>query len=221
MDNKAQWFVAFGTILLAIVAVFQDKIRTWVTRPKLRAEISLTPPDCHKSFIRDKDGRLVCDCFYFRLRVYNDGNVAANMVEVFVSFLKKKLEDGTFQNVSSFLPMNLIWSHIGKMYFPSISPKMYKHCDLGHIIAPNHRQLIPFERNDKIVKGNETIFSFDQIVKPHNRGYLIGPGKYILEVVVAAENASPKVQQIEINHTGKWYAGEDEMLKDGIDIKCL
>ncbi len=217
----AQWFIVFATLILAIVAVFQDKIRARVTRPKLRAEIFLAPPDCHRTLISDRREQNIGNCFYFRLRVYNNGNTAAKTVEVFASSLKRKCADGIFRNVDSFLPMNFTWSHIGGLYFPSISPNMYKHCDLGHIVAPNIRHLAPGESNDKIVTGTQTIFSFDQIVKPNNKGYLIGPGKYALEIVVAAANASPKVQQIEINHTGKWYTDEDEMLKDGIDIKCL
>jgi hypothetical protein len=42
----AEWFTAFGTLALAVVAIFQDTIRGWFFHPTLDAAIQTKPPDC-------------------------------------------------------------------------------------------------------------------------------------------------------------------------------
>ena len=65
--------LAAGTIVLAIIAIFQDKIRAWLMRPNLTIGIELAPPDCHKTILekRDYTGKVLDSfwCYYFRLRI--------------------------------------------------------------------------------------------------------------------------------------------------------
>lgn len=49
MCNITDWLISVGTISLAVVAIFQDKIRAWLTRPRLSISINTAPPDCHKT----------------------------------------------------------------------------------------------------------------------------------------------------------------------------
>ena len=44
-----EWLVAIGTFLVAVTAVFQEHIRKLFFKPRLDIEISMTPPDCHKT----------------------------------------------------------------------------------------------------------------------------------------------------------------------------
>jgi hypothetical protein len=45
MCSIASWVSALATVMLAIVAVFQDKIRRWVMSPKLELSAHVAPPD--------------------------------------------------------------------------------------------------------------------------------------------------------------------------------
>jgi hypothetical protein len=61
-NEQSEWIAAltawssFGmmilTFFLAIIAIFQDKIRAWVMRPILKVSIQVSPPDCHKTEYR-------------------------------------------------------------------------------------------------------------------------------------------------------------------------
>ena len=130
MPTITDWILASCTAILAIVAIFQDRIRTLIMRPRLNASIKLEPPDCMKEKIHynKPDGSIaVADCYYFRIRVQNNGNQRAEIAEVFLSELLKCQADGEYKPVEYFKPMNLTWSHYdNQIYFPSISPETYK-----------------------------------------------------------------------------------------------
>jgi hypothetical protein len=222
------WLTAFGTIALAIVAIFQDIIRAWIKRPILNIEIKVKPPDCHKTYLFKPfpgtgEGRVsdyYADCYYFRLRIINSGNCRAENVEVFASELTKKLADGTFERVNSFLPMNLLWAHIGTPFF-NISHGMEKHCDLAHIVDPRKRHLFNGEENPLSNIGLKTFLSLDTIVKPNTMSHLIEPGIYRMKLIVGSSNTNPKERVFEINHTGEWIEDENRMLQDGIAVKSI
>jgi len=220
------WLIAIGTILLFLAAVFQDKIRAWLTRPKLSASIDVAPPDCHKTVLKsfDRQGHVIdaADCYYLRLRVGNSGNQRAEMVEVFASELSKRQVDGSFKRMDSFLPMNLVWSHIRRPFLDAISPGMEKLCDLGHIVEPEKRPRFGMEDNPQLgVPADQTIFSFDVATKSFTMSHLIPPGKYRLLLLIAAANTKPVSKTLEIVVTGNWYDDESRMLGEGIGIRML
>lgn len=222
----AAWLEAIGTLLLAIVAVFQDRIRGLLSTPKLDAEVNLEPPDCHKTYFgsssQEEGGVIAVPTYYFRIRVLNSGNRKAENVEVFAAELLRRQADGTFATVESFLPMNLTWSHIRKLFFPAISPDMYKHCDLAHIIKPNQRDRIPNETKQwPNVSTKDTILSIDTVVKSFSLSHLQPPGVYRIKLVFAAENAKRVDKTLEFSLTGNWYDDENEMFRDGVGLKVI
>jgi len=229
MITIADWIVAAGTVVMAVVAVvavFQDKIRAWLTRPKLDVSISVSPPDCHKiPIVRygpEGEQSVIADGYYFRLRVTNSGNQRAELVEVFAAELSKRQADGTFKAVDSFLPMNLVWSHYHQVLFPAVSPEMYRHCDLAHVIHPQKRGQFPAEDNRwPNIPPEKTVLSLDTAVKPHTLSHLLPFGTYRLVVLIAAANAKPVKKILEISLTGDWYDDERKMLGEGIGIRLL
>jgi hypothetical protein len=228
------WLSAIGTLLAVLaalfIAIFQDWLRSIFSRPRLEVSISLNPPYCHKTLRYltypplAPDNQLYgkqfqADCYYFRLRIKNNGDVRAEYVEVYAAELTKQVADGSFQLVETFTPMNLVWSNIGQSYLPAISPKMEKLCDLGHIIDPDKRKLISEENSpDPNGSAEETTFNFDVelISSPH--GHVIEPGRYRLKFIIGAANSKPIEKTLEINLTGKWFDDERKMLAEGISI---
>lgn len=63
----ADWLVALGTVVLALVAVFQDSIRSWVYHPKLQVSIKTEPPDCVSVLFSDANGHFLANSIYLRL----------------------------------------------------------------------------------------------------------------------------------------------------------
>jgi len=216
---SANRIIAFGTILLAIIAVFQDKLRQWVMKPKLDISVEKKPPDCimtlgYSSLIEEEFYIL-----YIRVRVTNTGNAPAKNVEVFIKELKKldKTSDYIYDN--SFLPMNLEWSYTKRVYCPLISPKMYKHCDLAHIIDPSKREFIQGEdRKWRSIPTEWPILSFNTIVKPASLNHLLPVGKYQILLIAAAENCKPVSKSFVIALKAGWWNNESTELLEGLDI---
>ncbi len=226
----ATWVGAIATFLAVIVALFkEDIVRLW-RAPKLTAKIRLEAPDCHKTemVIYDKNTGKTLDklnCYYFRLWVENIGRERAEKVQIFISKVMKLHADGKYRVEKSFLPMNLKWSHSQlsafgpEIYAEGISPLMGKHCDLGHVIDPAHQVKVG-ENLTGVVPG-ETVFVLDLEVAPNTRSHLLAPGKYRMDLRIAAGNLLPITKRIELNLTGKWSDDEAKMFAEGIGIKDI
>src|SRR5215831_5981650 len=104
---------AVATLLLAIVAALQDKIRAWIMRPNLEMSVRVAPPECHKTSwqFQTATGSDAAPCYYFHTTIENIGQTEAREVEVFARSLTRKRADGQFETVDRFTPMNLLWAH--------------------------------------------------------------------------------------------------------------
>jgi hypothetical protein len=214
-----RWLSGLGPIISAVVAlaiaVFHAQLRSILWRPKLRVELQNSPPDCHRTKYNWQDRQ--ADCYYFRIRVKNDGNAPAEYVEVFLEKILLKLADGRWESLKGFLPMNLCWAHIGIPYYPKIFRDTYKHCDVGHIIDPAKRSGFPNEDHESLkAYSNKAIMSLDLIVRPYTGGHLLKPGIYKLIISVGAANARPNKRSIDLNLTGNWTDNEQDMLTTGV-----
>jgi len=216
--NMADWLVAIGTLLLAFIAVFQDKIRAYVQSPKLDCQMELKPPDCHRTVMTGDN--LSFFAFYYLFKIWNNGNISAKNVEVIISNVLKK-EGAEFKNVDGFFPDNLKWSFIGpKIYCDYISPGTFKHFNLGHILDPHFRSRLSGENNTELpVNVKETIFCFDVNFRSNRLSYLVSPGTYKFTITIGCENAKSKSKNYMIEVTGKWFEDEPRMLNEGFTIK--
>lgn len=228
--EAAAWATAISTLLLAIVAVFQDKIRYWLTRPTLKLEIQPFPPDCMRTAFRQTvaiydptsgqphERVIEFPCYYFRLRVTNAGNCEAREVEIFAKALKRHHEvKGEFEEVSRFTPMNLLWSNVRKPFLPILSPQIPKHCDIAHVVHPSKRQAMQHVLPD--VPKDQCVLILDLEVEPNSCGHLLGPGFYRLSLVLAAANSPPREYVLDIRITGDWFEDDARMFGEAIRLR--
>jgi hypothetical protein len=113
-----EWAVAVGTIVLALVTVFQQWLQGLVVRPKLRLAARVTRPDADKTRwsiqVKDPQGNTAqievpdADVYFFRLAITNMGNTAAHDVQVFLADIEKVSGNSPGKMVR-FSPMNLKW----------------------------------------------------------------------------------------------------------------
>ena len=221
---------ALASIAVVIVAVFQDRIRSWVWAPRLELEFGNRPPDAHAipivferedHFRPNRSSTHVIDAFYFRVRVRNSGRAPAQQVEVFARALRRS-SDGRWEPVLEFVPMNLTWSHIGGLYFPFIVPGMDKHCDLARIVDPAGRDQTSYDKNPWLkLKNDQCSLAFTVIAESNNRSYIVGPGDYQLDVEVAAANATRVRRTMRIRVHGVWFRDEERMLRDGVKMTMI
>jgi hypothetical protein len=221
-----EWLTAIGTIGAVVVAlfiaIFHERLRTLLWHPTLVISHENHPPDANLIPVKNEETGDMAECYYFRLRVYNEGSTSAEMVEVFVEEIHRQRADGTFELWQDFIPLNLVWSHYNQAYFPRIPPHIYKHCDLGHIIEPSRRDRFPSEVHPRSnISQDKTMMCLGLITLPRSGSYLLVPGVYHLEVVAVAANADIVRRTVELKLTGNWYPDEQAMLRDGIGIRLL
>lgn len=225
-----QWVGAIGTSCAVIVALFKDEVTKRWRRPKLFVTAELRPPHCHMTTLgpyqvqRTALTTVVTACYYLRLWIENNGRSRADRVQVFVARVQRKIADGTFSDVSSFLPMNLRWSH-GlpdggvEIYADGISPKMGKHCDLARIIDPVNRK--DFGEDIPGLSAESTVLALELEVRPNTGAHLLRPGQYRIEIHLAAANCVPSINTIEMTVTGKWSKDEGWMFREGIGMRVV
>lgn len=225
-----QWVAAIGTTCAVVVALFRDEaLRRW-RRPKLFVIAELKPPHCHKTSLgpyqvqRTALSIVVSACYYLRLWVENRGKTRAERVQVFVARVSRKIADGSYSENTSFLPMNLRWSHglpdgRHEIYAEGISPQMGKHCDLARIIDPANRKDV----GDDIrgLANDATVLALELEVMPNTGSHLLAPGQYRIELHVAAANCAPSIRMLELTVTGKWSVEEEVMFREGIGMRSL
>lgn len=231
-ENKhmADWLVAIGTLLLAFIAIFQDKIRSWAWGASLDCDIETTPPDCHRTISRTRNNETEFFSFYYRFKIWNKGSVSARNVEVLVVDFSRK-DGNSFKRIEAFPTDNLRWSTIfdyvsggavPKRYCEYISPDTYKYCNLGHIHDPKFRASLPGENSPSLaVASGEAIFCMDVHFMSNNLYYLIGPGEYRVRIKVGAENAKTIDRSYLLKISGKWFDDETRMLNEGVSIEPI
>jgi hypothetical protein len=215
--NWAQWISTATAALALLVALFKEEIQSFWRRPKLVLRASLAPPDCQRTILTVGDGSQV-PCYYLRLWVANKGKMTATEVQVFVSrLMRKKSPSGAYETDTKFMPMNLMWSHLGEPVAKGISRGMGRHCDLASVLrrddAAKLGQTLPGVGADK------TLLCLELEVKPNTMSHLWEPGEYKLDLLIAAANTRPVERRIEIRLTGHWFDDEETMFTSGLGLR--
>lgn len=216
-SSLVDWLIGIGTILLALAAfvtIISNYIKKYYSRPKINISIQVEPPDCHKT----KFGNII-DTYYCRFKVENNGKTQANNVELMVSKLYKKKDDGKYKELKDITPLNLRWSYFNTPYV-NISPNLFKHCDLIYIVKMiDIKAICPAYTPPKNCK---VLFAFDFITKLNTFDFIREPGKYAIEVIASFSNCSENIKKFfRIEVKDIWYDNQDKMLKENIVIKPL
>ncbi|MFA5754234.1 MAG: hypothetical protein WC905_02700 [Patescibacteria group bacterium] len=207
------WISLFGVLvalLLGVLGIFQDWIRSLFKKPKLNVSIQLDPPDCHKIAMRNSQtGQFVCDSYYFRFRVENTGNYQMEEVEAMAVELYKRI-NGQYEKVRSFLPLNLVWAHsLGRQITkPKIQPKLFKYLDFGHIVQTQFANLNIFGLNST----NNIALILDVEVPPNTGSHIVFPGDYKIKIKFAANNFKPVEKIYNLVIPDSWNDDEQQML---------
>ena len=143
---SAPWIVTYApllsavaTLLAVLVALFRESVVLYIRRPVLDLEVILQPPHCALSSFRSPSFSGLIPAYFLRVWVTNTGRLTATRVQVFVERLEKEVNGRQFEIVSSFLPMNLRWSHSQDepiVFAEGIAPEMGQHCEFGVIVVP-------------------------------------------------------------------------------------
>lgn len=215
---------ALGGLVVAItaIAIALDWPRQRLKGAELSASIHEGAPDRHliTTYVpgdsSDPDEDLIdqVTAYYCRLRIENRapgkfGRLEANNVEVQLIRLWT-LHDGARDQLDPvFLPIRLIWAHVHGPVRDRILPGLYNHADLFRIITGNKgRPWLQF-----LTEVSPNPFPTGEIpnIKP--------PGKYRLEIAVAASNAKTRFYDVKIKWSGDFDPRDAAAMENAVTIE--
>jgi len=188
IETLAAVFTAIGTVAVAVLAIWGDKIRAWIAGPQL--ELSLRDPRGDLT-VRANGKKTI----YYHVSVTNRRAWSpARAVRVLVVGVAKRRPDGTYFPEPVIAPLQLTWAF---PQFHELLPTIVTAdtCDFGCLDEDAGR------------------FTLSMYITPNNfRGY-VAPGEAMrVHVIAAAHNVhSPKPLALEVSWDGKWSADLDEM----------
>ena len=157
LSATAQIIAAIGTVSVAILAIWGDRVRALLVGPKIK--IALRSPRGNLTFTQD-DKNVV----YYHISVTNQRtwSPARNLV-IKLTKIESKAADGTYQPVSLVHQLQFTWAH---PQFHEISPTVTSSdmCDFGLLAeGAGHFQpsfyVMPNDFGGYVQKGQSTRFT--------------------------------------------------------------
>jgi len=204
----------FATIILALVALFQDRLRTFVFSPSIDLEPGPFYPDYEKVPVTNKmTKQVITQACCLGIRIRNCGPSSAEKVEVFIAKIEKE-SNGVFCKVSGFYALNLTWRHYDPpvVFLERLLPDTARECALGSIVDPNQKHKVGADHSSLNLPANRSPFQLALATIPNTRSDLLAPGKYRLFLEIGSANARRvKKRTVELEFTGEWLAETDKM----------
>lgn len=215
-----------ATLTATLTALFKDEIGTVWRKPRLDLKVRLNVPDCvlMPTLVNFQRGSEVLEwrgnIYFFRLWVENTGNRPAERVQVYVQSISYEIGERK-STVSDFIPMNLRWANSIEpnrpTIFETLNPSMGKHCDFGSVSPTTNPAESP---RDGMSPGQST-FNLWTEVFPNNQGHQLRPGKYLIELRVAASNVAPRTFLLRLDWSGSFEEIPETMYSRSIKLDLV
>lgn len=206
-DRQIAILLVVGTFALAVVAAFQDRIRSRLFASRLRLDGGPEYlPDIDPIPLGDPEGNIY-GCFV-GLPITNHGPAPAKDVEVLVSELER-YHNNVFESDSRFYPLLLYWRHYvpKTVFLDRLLLHSIRHVGLGHIPSELTKESVGSGFEQLGIQQNKLPFVINSPMRPNTRSDIILPGRYRLTLEIAAANSQRPVKAvIELSFDGEWQA---------------
>ncbi|MEA2051366.1 MAG: hypothetical protein U9O90_00840 [Euryarchaeota archaeon] len=185
-----QVFIAIGTVAVAILAIWGEKIRNWMAGPILEFKLHNARGD----LTTRQDGQRT---IYYHVKIENKRQWSlARRVRILCTAISKKAPDGSFVQESLIAPVQLTWVF---QSFHELLPNVATDdiCDLGFL------------------DENSNQFWLSLYIRPNNfRGFISANEAMRVSLIASADNFTSKSPYVlEISWDGNWSSNLDEMRK--------
>jgi hypothetical protein len=223
-STLAQWFGAVGTIGAVLVALFKDPLLAWRRKPRLDVTCTKESPlTCKVPYLVTSTGNenvlWAGECYWVRAMVKNSGKTRAERVQVYASRLARLGADNKFENVSTFLPLNMRWANhppgASGAILDGISPKMWALCDIVALCDPANT----FWTTPAGTPPNTTVGQLQ--MEAFTGAAMLPPGTYRLTLRIAAANVHPIEKVFQFKHTGAWLSDDAQMRHECLGVEMV
>jgi hypothetical protein len=196
LDQKIQICIAVGTLAIAVVAIWGEKIRSWVAPPKLEIRLHMKrgAPTLLtiQGAINPGGGTPV---MYYHLKVVNRRTwLPVTNCRVLLVGISRRGPDGGFHDIPMPVPAQVVWANEGD------TPKR---------VTITKQSVLDFGR----VTENEALFLPLLYVYPNNFQGVVAKNqavRYSLEID-ATNFVSSKPQVFEVAYDGEWEFEAEKM----------
>ncbi len=207
-DNFEVWGLTFsgleatGTLLVAVLAVFGQRIRSWIIRPKIILSVGEAAPFVEKFEEEDASvagGRRTV--YHIRLEVINAGKEAARNCMILCNNVHKARAGGAgFYELKKFVPKQFFWTTKDQRL--DVVPKIPSYVSIAEISEPS-----PSVAGGGVVTPATASICLQILVEAEGikgRFFRVENGKTIIPVMLYADNL-PRASKhyVEICWSGK------------------
>jgi hypothetical protein len=209
--------VAIGTLLLAVLAIFGDKIRRIFYKPKIEIEIKGEPPFIETNSNESSSVSLPSTETYIRIKVNNNGTLIATKCQAIIEAIWcKRQGNETYYKQRALSPSLFTWNNNSTEL--SINPNIPAYLEICRLLVD---QIKTSETEPKQDNKENKCSLFLSIPEPDKRGSFIrlGFGTFILPVIIYADN----LKKYEKYYFEIFWNGSkvDDLSKSGFYVKRL
>lgn len=195
---------ALGTLLLALVAIYGERIKRWLFRPKLSAKIRNASPFIDKyehSFSSSNSTEQKSTTLIIKVQVENAGSTGAQLCRGLVQnvFCNREKSE-TFYEMRALVPTPLMWNDDSREY--TISPLVPAFIEIARI---EEIKSISKNTDSEAVEASEYLL-YLSIEEPGSSGLYIklGKGTFIIPIIFTSDSIRlPFIEYLEIFWNGK------------------
>lgn len=187
IELTIQALIAIGTLLLAIIAVYGERVKRWLFRPHLDTTVGDSPPYVEKigEPRTSTGGAPTPVSAVIKMRVSNSGSSSAQLCKGLIQkiFCTRAASD-TFFELRALSPSALYWNNDKDEF--TISPKIPSYLEVARIEKAEAPSL---DTGATASPASEYVL-FVAIEEPGIKGRLIrlGKGRFIIPVILIADN---------------------------------
>jgi hypothetical protein len=199
-------------LLIAVIGVFQDRIRRFLMGARLKVEFEMKPPFIFKKSLSPVKNGIRWETFYFRVGVINEGSSSASKATVMLAGIEKKDEEtGTWKRLDWFVPINLDWCHSVGFEYPEIHPGSTAYFDLG-MSSCSAKDLVTFFGARLGEPDLKKFHLATSRIDAAQSGYSLPEAHYRMRIHISASNCDPLEVNFEFWYAPGWSSDTSELL---------
>ena len=180
--NLGQAVAAGTTFLVALIALFQNPVRKWHNRPRLKLEFKSEEP-YRQNFASGYDWWVA-----YRVAVVNKGRGGAENVRVFISNVEISSDDRQgWRDLTPFVPTELLWTHVETSVRDSVPAGYYLFVNFFNAYYTMNNRSVWFQNHQRVA-GDDLGLEFSTMISPRNAYNVVGPGTYRVHLTVTGNN---------------------------------
>jgi len=191
---------AVGTILVSLLAIFGQRIRTWLTHPRITLAVGDSSPHTERIEETDESGGGVRVLYQVRVEARNSGReTARNCILQCNKVFRERIGGAGFYELKKFVPKQFFWTSKDQTY--NIVRELPAYINIAEISDPS--QATPATQTGTTTVSNNCLQILVEAEGVKGRFYRVENGKILIPIIIYADNIPrPQKQYVEIYWNG-------------------